>query len=226
MKIAVIIEQIQDIDLADAGKNRQDDRSETSSLLDPYSEYAFNTAIGIKKDEDTVCSVAVGGMHSKDALTECLKKGSDEAFLLADDAFVGGDAFAKARTLSAFVSKYISDYDLIICGERNSDERTAQLPAMLASMLEADQFYYVEDLTYSDGWKVTQNYGNERRTCAADSGSVVSLLKGDIQHIPLKEICDKNVKVLNRIDLGLGTYSVGRKGSRTKTIGSIAEAES
>ena len=70
---------------------------------------------------------------------------------------------------------------------------------------------------------MVQDYGDEVRTCRAPKGSVLSVSEGDInRRLPSIErylqASAMEIKVLDRIALGLGNFSVGNKGSRTKIV--------
>lgn len=221
MRFVVFIKQVPDTSDIMMDENGSIVREGKPSKLDPYCEYAVKFARSIKRENDAISVVSMGLDQAKDGLYECLRLGADEAYLLTDDAFAGADAHATSRTLSAFIKKFIPDYELIFCGERSTDGDSAQVPAESAYMLGAEQFYHVKEIVRDDGWKVTQDYGDETRICRAKKGSVISVVKADRDENPnQKNETSSNIeiKTINRVELGLGTYSVGLKGSKTRVI--------
>ena len=197
------------------------------SILDPYSEHALETALGLRKEGDTITVVTMGPPQAESALRRCLELGADEAFLLSDRAFAGADVHATARTLSAFISKFACDCSLFLFGKQAADGDTAQVPAEVAQMLGCQQFCYCVRVDNGpEGFTAVQDYGDEIRTCRVPEGSVVSVSEGNINRgLPSIErfmkVSGMEVKTLDRIALGLGNFSVGMNGSRTRIVKSV-----
>ena len=182
---------------------------------DAGSMSALAAAEGLRKEGDTVTAVSMGPEAAAGALGRCLAAGADDAFLLCDEAFGYADVYATARCLNAFIGREAPDYALIIAGEASSDSGTGMLPAELAEMLGRDQFYYTSKIERDGCWfLMTQDYGDEVRVCRTCGGSVVSVLSGAYPPADAPEGDPSAVKRLGRIDLGLGTFSVGERGSK------------
>lgn len=182
---------------------------------DAGSMSALAAAEGLRKEGDTVTAVSMGPEEAAEALGRCLAAGADEAFLLCDEAFAFADVHATARCLAAFIGKQVPDYALIIAGEASSDSGTGMLPAELAEMLGRDQFYYTSRIERDGCWfLMTQDYGDEARVCRTCGGSVVSVLSDAYPPADAPEGDASAVKRLGRVDLGLGTFSVGERGSK------------
>ncbi|MCK9322589.1 MAG: electron transfer flavoprotein subunit beta/FixA family protein [Candidatus Methanomethylophilaceae archaeon] len=221
MKYVILVKQVPDTTRIKVDENGNLIRQGVPSILDPYCEYALDMVCRIRKPEDSVIVVSMGPPQAKESIFRCLELGANEAYLLSDKAFAGADVFATSRTLTAFIRKFAADYDLIFCGKQAADGDTAEVPAETAAMLNVQQFCYSENIIISDTIKVTQNYNDEIRVCTVPKGSVLSVSIGDINrrvpsisdHIKALNI---EIKTLDRIALGLGMYSVGIKGSKTK----------
>lgn len=224
MKYVVFVKQVPDTTLIDVDENGNLIRAGVPSILDPYSEHALETVLGIRSEEDTVIVATMGPPQAESALRRCLEIGADEAYLLTDRAFAGADVHATARTLSAFVNRFACDADLLLFGKQASDGDTAQVPAEVADMLGREQFCYSVKLERNgDAFRCTQDYGDEMRTCNVPLGSVISVSDGDLnRRLPSIDrfirVSGMEVKSLGRIDLGLGAFSVGLNGSRTKIV--------
>ena len=108
MRLLVAVKQVPDTTLIDVDENGNLKREGVPSILDPYSEHALETALGLRKEGDTITVVTMGPPQAESALRRCLELGADEAFLLSDRAFAGADVHATARTLSAFPQRTAS----------------------------------------------------------------------------------------------------------------------
>lgn len=224
MKFLLMIKQVPDTTMINVDENGNLIRTGVPSILDPYCEYALDMINRIKNNEDHIIAVTMGPLQAKEALLRCLELGADEAYLLSDKAFAGADTYATSRTLTAFVNKIAPDYDHIFCGKQAADGDTAQVPAELSRMLCIPQFYYVEGISRDlTGITVIQNYGDEMRTCKLPHMSLISVSQGDLnRRLPSismhLEAAKKEIQTLDRVSLGLGIFSVGLKGSKTKIV--------
>jgi len=88
-----------------------------------------------------VITMTMDGTHSQDILKETLAMGADEAVLLCDDSFVGGDEHAAVTVLSAAITK-ILDYDLIMCGAYSEDMYGFQIGPRIAEVCNLPQITY------------------------------------------------------------------------------------
>lgn len=222
MKYVVFVKQVPDTGEMRVDENGSLIRSGVSSITDPYSETALSYILSIRKDDDEVIVVTMGPTFADKALRRCIALGADSAVLLSDTSFAGADTYATARVLSAYLMRYACDADLIVFGRQTIDGGTGQVPSETAQMMGVQQFCYVTRINFSeDGISVTQDYGDMERVCKVPKGSVVSIGSVDvIADIPsISDVLHgmkSEIKVLNRVDLGLGLYSVGLKGSFTE----------
>ncbi|MBO4503171.1 MAG: electron transfer flavoprotein subunit beta/FixA family protein [Candidatus Methanomethylophilus sp.] len=227
MRFLVAVKQVPDTTLIDVDENGNMKREGVPSILDPYSEHALETALALRKEGDIITVVTMGPPQAANALRVCLELGADEAYLLSDRAFAGADVHATSRTLSAFVEKFACDSTLLLFGKQAADGDTAQVPAEVAEMLGRQQFCYCINVDrQDDGFTAVQDYGDEIRTCRVPEGSVISVSEGSINRgLPsiarFMKVSGMEIKTLDRIALGLGNYSVGMNGSRTKIVRSM-----
>ncbi len=224
MKFIVAIKQVPDTSEVSVDENGSLVRAGVPSILDPYCEYALRKVLSIKEDGDEVVAFTMGPPQASEALRRCLCLGADKAYLLTDRAFAGADTWATSRTITAFVQRYACDADVLVFGQKASDGETGQVPFEVAQMLSVQQFAYVKDMRRTDGaLAVTQSYGDVLRDCRAPLGSVVAF--SDVDPCgTLMSITDrlrgaeKPIENIDRVGLGLGLYSVGLKGSKTKIV--------
>ena len=227
MKFLVAVKQVPDTILIDVDENGNMKREGVPSILDPYSEHALETALDLRREGDTVTVVTMGPPQAEAALRRCLELGADEAYLLSDRSFAGADVHATSRTLSAFIEKFACDHSLFLFGKQAADGDTAQVPAEVAEMLGRQQFCYCISIrSGGNGFTAVQDYGDEIRTCSVPEGSVVSVSEGAVNRgLPsierFMQVRKMEVKTLDRIALGLGNFSVGMNGSRTKIVRSV-----
>ncbi len=224
MRFAVAVKQVPDASEVSVDSNGSLVRLGVPAILDPFSEYALRRILEIKEDGDEVAVFTMGPPQASEALRRCLCLGADRAFLLSDRSFAGADTWATARTLAAFIGRYMSDADLIAFGRQASDGETGQVPYETAGLMSARQFAYVVDLQKSeDGFVATQDYGDISRRIRVPKGAVVSF-NGTDPCGTLMSLTDRirgygiPIETVDRVAIGLGAYSVGLKGSKTKIV--------
>lgn len=88
--------------------------------------------------------LSLGPPECEPLLRECLAAGADEALLLCDPAFEGGDTLATARVLSRAVQELGAD--LVLCGSRATDGATGQTPLQMGELLGVSTFSGVVQL--------------------------------------------------------------------------------
>ncbi|MCT4635698.1 MAG: electron transfer flavoprotein subunit beta, partial [Rickettsiales bacterium] len=78
-------------------------RDGVPSILNPDDANALEEALALKdKCEDVhVTVLTMGPPQADEMLRECLAMGADEAILLSDRAFAGGDTWATSNALAA-----------------------------------------------------------------------------------------------------------------------------
>ena len=140
MNIIATVKQVPDPE-APAGAFRigPDDRvmvsPTVSSVLSPYDESAVEAALQLRDAHGGKVSLVCLGTEPDDSfLHEAMATGADEAFLVVDDMFQNGDAFATAYALSKAIAK-IGEYDLILCGRQASDTDAGVVGSVIAESL-------------------------------------------------------------------------------------------
>ena len=225
MRFVVFVKQVPDTMAVRLDENGSLVREGVPAILNPYCESALAQVLRLKGEGDTVAAVSMGPDKASAALRRCIELGADEAYLLCDRAFAGADTWATARALAAFANKFEPDADLYAFGRQAIDGDTGQVPYEFAALMSRQQFAYVDSLERDgDGFAASQDYESFRRRCRAPRGSVVSFGTVDPSGcLPTAEGYLRglraDIKVLSRVDVGLGVYSVGLKGSVTKIVG-------
>ncbi len=139
MRIVVPIKQVPFVDqLRFDGDTKRIVREGVQSEINPFDKRALTQAINLKQQFDVeVVVLTMGPPQAKDALVEALAMGADRAFHLLGREFAGADTLATARALALACRKIA--FDLILCGKYSTDAETAQVPPMLAELLDIPQ---------------------------------------------------------------------------------------
>ena len=121
-------------------------RSGDDVKLNPYDEYALETALRIKSlTSGDVTALTMGAPFSEAVLREAYGFGVDECILLTDKTLAGADVLATSFALSQAV-KVAGPFDLIICGRQTTDGDTAQVGPALAEQLGIPHVCWVRSM--------------------------------------------------------------------------------
>jgi electron transfer flavoprotein beta subunit len=204
-----------------AGGDRIDEAN-LNFILNPYDEYAVEEALRQKEaaGSGSVSVVTVGNEQSVTVLRTCLAMGADDAYLLEDKAFEGGDALGTARVLAAAIRKI--PYDLLFFGKQGMGEDNNQVGAMVAELLNLPHISEVVKLE-AEGSRVTARREIEGATEVVESPIPVVLTaqKGlnEPRYPSLRGIMAAKKKPIQKWaagDLGLDPSEVGAAGSKVK----------
>lgn len=226
MRFIVAVKQVPDASDVRTADDGTLIRAGVQSIMDPYSQSALMSILSMQGEGDTVAVVTMGPPQAEPMLRRCIGLGADDAYLITDRDFAGADTWATSRVLAAFIERYEKDADLYVFGRQAVDGDTGQVPAEVAQLIDAQQFYYTSSLEMSEeGFIAVQDYGSFRRTAKVPRGSVVSFKDADaggcLQSLAgFLKGSHADIKTLGRVDLGLGLYSVGTKGSKTVVVSS------
>lgn len=108
-----------------------------SPVINGFDECALEAALRIKDaQEATITVLSVGGQFALDIMTKALAMGADALILCQDPSFANlSDSFVTAQILAAAIRK-IGAFDMLICGRQASDWDNAQVPLILAELLD------------------------------------------------------------------------------------------
>ena len=151
MKILICIKQVPHaeqlkFDLA----SRRLVRGGVENEINPFDRRAITAAVQLtQRYGGEAVAITMGPPQAYQALLEALAMGCDRAVHLLGSEFAGADSLATARALAAACRKL--DFDLILCGKYSTDAETAQVPPMLAELLDLPQVTGVTALTLAPG---------------------------------------------------------------------------
>jgi electron transfer flavoprotein beta subunit len=134
MNIVVCMKQVPDsetrVKIAADGKSV--DLSSVNYVINPFDEFAIEEAVRLKeKFGGEVTIVTLGPERSENDIRKAMAMGADKGVLLkADAAFNGNVAYALSDAIKSL------PYDLILFGKQAIDDDSAQMPQMVAELLD------------------------------------------------------------------------------------------
>ncbi|MCJ7457552.1 MAG: electron transfer flavoprotein subunit beta/FixA family protein [candidate division Zixibacteria bacterium] len=226
MNIAVCIKQVPDTETKIVlNPDSTDIVTEGIKLvMNPYDEYAVEEALKIKeKYGGKVTILCLGPEKSIEAIRTALAMGADDAVLLNDPAFEGGDSFTTALVLSKALSQI--EYDIILTGKQAVDLDCSQVYAGLAEFLNLPYVSVVVGLElFPDQKKALakrETEGGEKELIEVSLPAVFACQKdlNTPRYASLPGIMKakkKEIKKLGLAEFCLNLEHVGAKGSKLK----------
>ena len=223
MKIAVCIKQVPDtearIRIAPDGKSIVE--GDLNWIVSPYDEFAIEEALKIREAKGgEVVLLTVGPDRAQAALRSGLAMGADSAVHLKDPAFDGLDPLGTAWVLAAALKPMAPD--LVLTGQLGVGGDNAQVPGLLAEILDLPQVTMVVKLEVGDA-KATAEREIEggREVWETELPAVISAQKGlnEPRYASLKGIMAAKKKTIQAQDaaaLGLKPEDVK---PRTRVVG-------
>lgn len=196
-------------------------------IMNPFCEYAVETALRLKeaKEGSKVTVISLGQAQAKEALKRAIAMGADEAYLLSDPAFVDGDDWATAYTLSTAIKKLVPDTDLILLGQQALDVMTGMTGPALAEFSGLPSVTLTKNVEVKDDrtLKIHRETPQGVEVYEMTLPGVISVMKCDYEpRIPaIKGVMKANrteIPVVDLAGLGLSDDQVGIKGSPTMIV--------
>ncbi len=235
MRIIVPIKQVPLVEqLRFDAQSKRIVREGVESEINPFDKRALTYAINLRSargaDRVEVIVLTMGPPQAREALIEALAMGADRAIHLLGREFAGADTLATARALALACQK--TGFDLIICGKYSTDAETAQVPPMLAELLNVPQVTGVTRLDIgADAGKLVATRevddGFESVECALPAVlSAAERLAKPLKVAPgdLEKGRQKPIQVLVAQDLSADLNQFGAAGSPT-TVSTIYSIE-
>ncbi len=156
MKILVLVKSVPKSDTRVSAAEGALNEADFGYELNPYDEYAIEAALKLKDGRGaTVTLVTLGPDRCEADIRKGLAMGADDAYLLSDEAFQGGDARSTARALAA-ACRHIGDFDLVLAGKQAIDSDGAQVGIRVAELLGIPHASVVVELEIAeDGGRAT-----------------------------------------------------------------------
>jgi len=218
MKIAVCIKQVPDtearIRIAPDGKSIVE--SDVNWIVSPYDEFAIEEALRIKEAKGgEVVLVSVGPDRVPSALRSGLAMGADSALHLKDPLFDQTDTLGTAWILATALRPMAPD--LILMGQQGVGGDNAQVPGLVAEILDLPQVTTVVKVEIQDGnATVEREIEGAHETWDVTLPAVLSAQKGlnEPRYASLKGIMAAKKKLIETkgaADLGLTAEQLAPK---------------
>ena len=108
-------------------------RSEVDGVMSPGDLFAIEAALELKeKVGGHVVAFTMGPPAAERVLRTALAMGCDDACIMTDKFFAGGDTLATSRVLARGIQTYGS-FDILLTGASSNDGATGQVGPMLAA---------------------------------------------------------------------------------------------
>jgi len=195
-------------------------------VLNPPDAHALEEALALKDGlpGSQVTALSLGPPEVEAVLRDALALGSDRAIHLWDDGFVGSDSLASARILAAAIRRIGAD--AVLCGARNSDGDTGQLPLQLAEVLGWPGLTRVVSLSFdSEGATVRCRWQGGQRIVYRAALPALFAVEGGINRPRYAQVRRRLEAVHRPVvrwgleDLGLQSFQVGEAGSGLRVLG-------
>ncbi len=194
-------------------------------MMNPYDEYALETALRLKEaagGDSTVTVVSMGAQSAREIIKKAIAVGADQAFLLSDDAFKNGDSTANARVLVSAVRTVTPDFDVLLFGQQSLDEAAGQTGPKVAELMDLPSLTFCKDAEVSgNSLKVTRETERGAEVHELSLPGVLCMMKCDyeLRSSNIKGVMKANkteIPIKSAGDLGIDTSQVGESGSPTR----------
>ena len=180
MKIAVCIKQVPDtetrIRIAPDGKGIAE--NDVNWIVSPYDEFAIEEALRIKEAKGgEVVLVSLGPDRVQSALRSGLAMGADSAVHLKDPLFEKTDTLGTAWALATALKPLAPD--LVLMGQQGVGGDNAQVPGLVAEILDLPQVTMAVKIELHDGKAtIEREIEGAHETWEVTLPAVVSAQKG------------------------------------------------
>jgi len=222
MKIAVCVKQVPDtetrIRVAEGGKGIAE--GDVNWIISPYDEFAIEEALRLKeKQGGEVVLLSLGPERAQSALRNGLAMGADSAVHLKDPLFDAADSFGVATALAAALKAIAPD--LVLTGQLGVGGDNAQVPGLLAEMLDLPQVTMAVKIEVADGKAtVEREIEGAHEVWETSLPAVLSAQMGlnDPRYASLKGIMAAKKKTIEAKDAAALGLSAAQLAPKTETL--------
>ncbi len=194
-------------------------------VINPFDENAVEAGLQLKDQVGgnlTVISLATRPTELiiRD-MRQLLAMGADEAILLDDPGFEGGDSWSTAYSLAMAIRK-IDDYDLILCGIQAADWDGGQVAMGISEILEISAATSVTKIESGDGYVRTRRILENGHELLEVPLPCIVAIAGDEALMPRRAPLPRVIKAKKRqipiwsaSDIDADIAMVGASGAKT-----------
>jgi electron transfer flavoprotein beta subunit len=218
MKIAVCIKQVPDTEtrIRIGADGRSIAENDVNWIVSPYDEFAIEEALRIKEAKGgEVVVVSLGPDRVQSALRSGLAMGADSAVHLKDPLFEKTDTLGTAWALATALKPLGAD--LILMGQQGVGGDNAQVPGLVAEILDLPQVTMAVKIELQEGRAtIEREIEGAHETWEVTLPAVVSAQKGlnEPRYASLKGIMAAKKKLIETkgaADLGLTAEQLAPK---------------
>ena len=181
MKSVVCVKQVPDSAAKVVVENGQATWGDAPLVLNPWDEYAVETALLQQEAHGgDVIVISMGDESSKEALKHALAMGCNEAILISDPAMEGVDSLVTSRVLSAAINK-VGEVDMAFFGRQAIDGDVGVTAAQTARFLGWPALTLVSTISELDPdtkvVKVERSIEEGRQIVEGKMPAVISVVK-------------------------------------------------
>jgi electron transfer flavoprotein beta subunit len=227
MNIVVCIKQVPDVPAIRIDRERMTViREGVESIINPLDRTALDAALLLRAKTGGIVSViTMGPPQSEEALREALAAGADDALLLTDKDFAGGDTLVTSHVLATAIEQMKPSTDLVLCGMHTIDSDTGHVGPQIAEQLGLPQVCGVTEIRLGQDCLVVERLGDGfldtirvrppvLMTMAQSEHQVRDISLGALE----KAFSSGRVDIVGRRELGLKAREVGLSGSATRVV--------
>ena len=228
MNIVVCIKQVPDPEMpssrlsVDEATRKVGVPANAEMVISPFDENAVEAALQLKEAfGGRVVALSMGNESCRQALRRALAMGADEAVLLSDPAFLGGDSYSNAYTLAQAVRR-IGSFDLVLCGREAADWDAGQVPIGIAEFLGLPALTPIGSIEVADGRLLLRRVTDDGYdVCELTPPAVLGISNesNTPRYPPLKGIIEASKKPFTTwaaADIGADTSKVGPAMAKTR----------
>jgi len=224
MKIVCLVKEVPDSETQVVAKDGKIDESAFKFIANPYDEYGIEQALKIKESggEHQVVILTFGTERARKAMESAMAIGTDEGYLVADNAAPDCDSHSTAKVLAKALEKI--GFDLIFAGKQAIDDDSSQVGVRVAEFLGLPHASVVNVFAIEGGKvKVERQVQGGQEVIEMPFPCVVTCQKGlnEPRYPSLKNIMAVKKKPRTTwtiADLGLAPQDIGKTGSFTEVI--------
>lgn len=223
MKIVVFIKQVPDntkLKFDESGPVRDG----VPMMMNPYDEYALETALRLKEKaggDSTVTVLTLGAPSAKEIVKKAISYGADDAFLLSDEILQDGDSSATSFALAQAVKTLVPDFHVLVFGQHSLDDAAGQTGPKLAEWLNLPSLTFCKNAELEgETLKVVRETERGIETHAMTLPGVVCMMKCDyeLRGSNIKGVMRANkteIPLKSAADIGVASDKAGVSGSTT-----------
>ncbi len=194
-------------------------------VISPFDENAVEAGLQLKDQVGGKLTVISLATRPPEIVVRDLRRllamGADDAILLDDPSFKGGDSWSTAYSLAAAIKK-IGEYDLVLCGIQAADWDGGQVALGIAEILELSAATFVTKIEAGEGSLRAKRILNNGYELLELSLPCVFAIAGDEALMPriaplprIIKAKKREIPVWSASDIDVDMTMVGASGAKT-----------